>query len=192
MGRGWVNINIILQVSEGWICRPSDFPQASFFLGVISQERERGRMAETWFWPKDFRLRGEGHGRALLAPLKLLFVFPSSLEWILTSLCCCWASVEDPYWIHNCSQSAGKQGSTGMVLEEAMKERQQDHPLLCKVHACTRTEVVVWGSKMEGKNDLSCQVGEDKSTRKLATFSGFWWLLPTAEGEKKAKRKKGS
>lgn len=79
-----------------------------------------------------------------------------------------------------------------MVLEEAMKERQQDQPLLCKVHECTRTEVVVWGSKMEGKNDLSCQVGEDKSTRKLATFSGFWWLLPTAEGEKKAKRKKGS
>lgn len=73
-----------------------------------------------------------------------------------------------------------------------MKERQQDQPLLCKVHECTRTEVVVWGSKMEGKNDLSCQVGEDKSTRKLATFSGFWWLLPTAEGEKKAKRKKGS
>lgn len=89
-------------------------------------------------------------------------------------------------------QSAGKQGSTGMVLEEAMKERQQDQPLLCKVHACTRTEVVVWGSKMEGKNDLSCRVGEDKSTRKLATFSGFWCSLPTAEGEKKAKRKEGS
>lgn len=72
-------------------------------------------MTETWFCLKDFKwmasLRGEGHlrpapqlpqhCRALLASVKLLFLFPSFLGWILTLLYCCWSSIKDPYWIHN-------------------------------------------------------------------------------------------
>lgn len=119
-------------------------------------------MTKTWFGLKDFKLRAEGHGRALLAALKLLFVFPSCLGWI-------WASVKDPAESTTVPRGQGNRESTEMVLEEAMKERQQDQPLLCKghrVHTDRRGGLGEQNDKMEGKNDLSGQVGEDKSTRK--------------------------
>lgn len=52
---------------------------------------------------------------------------------------------------------------TGMVLEEAMKERQL---LLCKVHPVRYRSGGLGKKVTKWKNDLSCQAGEHKSTRK--------------------------
>lgn len=149
-------------------------------LGVYSSGKGRGRMTETCFWLKDFKWMAswEGHlrpapellhrGRALLASEKLLFLFPSSLGWVLTPLNCCRASTKDPYWIHNLqrvpSQVQGNKGAQRRWVERAVKERQWCQLLLCKAHwVHTHKRLVIWGGKVEGKTDESCQSAEDKS-----------------------------
>lgn len=164
-GRGWEGGGLILALLCSfqrakfvgpWIfLRPTSFWGCFFSLW-------RGRMTEIWFWLKDFKPRGERHGRALLAPLKQLFVFPSSLELILMSLCWCWASMEDTYWTHKCFQSAGK--ARGWCWRRPRIKDSKISLCFAKFTQCTCTEVVVWGNKVtKWKGRMTCLAKQEST-----------------------------
>lgn len=74
------------------------------------------------------------------------------------------------------------------IVEKTIKKRQQSSSPVQSVGSM----LVILGNRMERENGYPCQAGEDKSTRKLATFSCFWQLLPITEGKKNAEGKKGT